>query len=130
MVFFPEFFYIEIEWRTTPLPAIIAASVAVSPHFVGIMIMRNIRLYGYLARNLLCCVSLVYNRLLFLAPLWRDADKNLEVDARHWSREYREILLVEEVVDCTLQGEVCPAEREEFFERDIAHKVLRQSSCK
>ena len=48
--------------------------------------------------------------LLFIAPLWRNADKELEVDAWHWAREHREVLLVEEVVDSALQREVCPAE--------------------
>ena len=65
--------------------------------------------------------------LLFpLSPLWSDAHKYLEVDARHWARKYREVLLVEEVVDCTLQREVGPLEYQHLLERDVRHKVWRK----
>ena len=57
--------------------------------------------------------------LLMLAPLWRDTYKYLEVDARHWAGEHREILLVEEVVNRTFQGNVCPRERQDLFERKV-----------
>ena len=64
--------------------------------------------------------------LLMLAPLWRDTYKYLEVDARHWAGEHREILLVEEVVYRSFEREVCPIEYQHLFERDVAHKVFGQ----
>ena len=83
----------------------------------------EILLNRYLVCKLLYRITLIH-LLLFLAPLWSDADEELEVDTRHRSRKHREVLLVKEVVDSAFEREFCPTERQYLFERDVAHKVV------
>ncbi len=51
-----------------------------------------------------------------LSPLGTNAEEEFVVDARHGTRQHREILLIEKVVDRTLQGEFRPLERETLFQ--------------
>ena len=68
-------------------------------------------------------------QLLLLAPLWADSDKEFEVYAWHWAREYREVFLVEKVIDYALERQICPFEFYAALERDVAHIVRRQFAC-
>ena len=74
------------------------------------------------------CISFRFP--LVTPPLRSDADKYLKVYTRHWAGELREVLLVEEVIDCAFEREVRPTERELLLQLDIIHKVWRQLACK
>lgn len=58
-----------------------------------------------------------------------NADEEFEVDAGHGAREYRKVVLVEEVVDGEFQLDVHRFKKQVFLQRDIAHEILGQVSC-
>lgn len=76
-------YHIEIEWWTTPLFVVVATFTTIALHLVWVMKACEILLNRYLMRKLLYRIARIHNRLFSLTPLWRYADKNLEVDTRH-----------------------------------------------
>ena len=58
--------------------------------------------------------------------MWGYGEEYLKVYPWHGARENREILLVKEIIHCTLNGEVCPLECKLLLEGDIGHKVGRK----
>lgn len=57
------------------------------------------------------------------APAGLDVEEYLEVHARHRTREHRLVLLVQQILDRKFHREVRPTEREELFQRSVAHVV-------
>ena len=65
---------------------------------------------------------------LYLFKLRSNADEELEVDARHGTREHRQIFLVEQVVDGSLQREFGPFQGKATFQCQVVHEVARELS--
>jgi hypothetical protein len=62
---------------------------------------------------------------VFFLPEFRGyTDKELEVDAGHWSGQHRKIILVEKVVYGKFQLNISRLEEHVFLKRDVAHKVF------
>ena len=77
--------------------------------------------------ELFCLLLIEYIASFYVGlPLGCDADEDLEVDAWHWARKHREVLLIEKVVDCALEVEIGPSQSEVIAEADVAHIVFRK----
>ena len=64
----------------------------------------------------------VYGLFLVFPELRGDTDEQLEVDARHGAREYREVIFIEKVVDSEFQLHVHRFEKEVFSKETLLMK--------